>query len=121
MKHVEAFSQEYYKIENETKVLDCIEQNITVEESQIPEASVVGVIGLENLKSEDYELYVDNSDTSSELDITIIRSDNVHTYPFTNRPFKQCIVSFCITGFIITLCLYLNNSTNNNNDDNLRG
>ena len=120
MKHVEAFSQEYYKIENETKVVDCIEQNIIPVETQIPEANIVGVIGLENLKTEDYELYIDNSDTSSEPDITIIRTDNVDSYSIGINPaFKHCISSCFIAGFIITVCLYL--SSKADDDDNLRG
>jgi len=122
MKKVEAFSQEYYKIENEACVVNCTNGKTEIINYKIPEAIILGAIGIENKTIEDYQLFVDrNSDdeSNSELDITIEASNRIELYSTRHNHYTYCSITI-FTGLIMIFVVYFS-EYRYKADDSLRG
>jgi hypothetical protein len=123
MKKVEAFSQECYKIDNETCVIDCANEKNQIINYKIPEATIVGAIGMENKIVQDYELFVDsNSDEGSyDSNITIQTSNGIELYSIRHNPHTYCCATI-VTGSIMIFVVYLYGYFGKyHDDDSLRG
>ena len=124
MKKVEAFSQEYYKIDNESCVIDCANNKTEIINYKIPEATIVGAIAVENKNIRDYELFVDeNSDDESSYDsnITVQRSNGIELYSIRHNPHTYCCATI-VTGSIMIFVVYLYGYFGKyHDDDSLRG
>lgn len=122
MKKVEAFSQEYYKIENETCVVDCANDETEISSYKIPEAVIVGAIGIENKTVEDCQLFIDrNSEDESESDLdTVIEVSNENElYSVRHNLCNYCSITI-VTGLIIIFVVYFG-KYRDKDDDSIRG
>ena len=124
MKKVEAFSQECYKIDNETCVVDCANEKNQIINYKIPEATIIGAIGMENKIVQDYELFVDeNSDDDSyDSNITIHTSNGNELYYIRHNPLTYLCTTI-VTALIMIFVIYLYGyfGKYHDDDDNLRG